>query len=386
MPILVQGSTITTTAQDIINCTSQDVRAVIQTTGADQAILLDYTSRIVNELLRFSRWKFQLSAPQVFLTTPGITDYWMGAGNKPNGTVDTGLELSDIFSIVPGEVIDRTQPKRLAKTDSPPVGQRFEMPGKPGIWRNAPDTPYILNIYPPPNQNTHQFIPKPAILSANAAGALPQRTYYVSLTFGDNCGGESVASAEQAYTLPAHFLLTVSSPVLPLTTDAVSLQTPTGPTIQFYNVYASTTPGGERKQVSSVALGTDWTEPTSGLISSGPAAPTQNTLAILGGYIIEFKYYQTRPVVTDVAQIIPIPDTYKDVVCAGVNWLTFKYLEMDENAQLWKSVFEAGKSQMVKDANLNPRGEEFIRPDSASISSSGNSGLGLDSGIESSLP
>jgi hypothetical protein len=387
MPIVSSsGLASTTTVQDILNCTSQDVRAVLQTTGADQAILLDYINRITNELLRFSRWTFLEGGPQVFLTVPGITDYWIGTGVAPSGCVNTNLGLNNVFTIKQGEFIDRSNNIRLGKTSSPPVGQIFSLPGKPKLWRNDQFTPYVINIYPPTNQNTKQFVPAASITTLAAGGTLPIRTYYLTMTFGDNVGGESTASIEQVITIPANFLLTVASPVLPITTDATTLQTSTGPLIGTWNIYAATTRGAERLQSSGINLGTDWTEPSTGLTTSGVTAPGTNTLAVLGGYVMEFNYYQSRLVLTDVTQVIQVPDTYKDVVCAGVNWLAFKYLEMDDNAKLWQQVFEAGKVQMIKDKQLFPRGEEFIRPDPASVTQSSTGGLGLDSGLESSLP
>lgn len=388
MPIVAQSNfPMTTTAGDIVDCVSQDVRAVLDNTDPDLQILLDYVNRITNELLRFSRWQFTTAETQVFLTTPGITDYWIGVGDPPSGCVDTQLALEDVFTIKQGEFIDRTQQKRLAKTGAPPIGQQFSGPGRPALWRNASATPYVINIYPPPNQNSFQFVPSACITTAESGGALSVRTYYLKVTFGDNCGGESAGSIEQVVVVPASQLLTVASPVLPLTTDAVTLLTTTGPTIDRWNIYAtSASAGAETLQLANIAMGTDWTEDASGLTTSGAAVPTSNTLAELGGYIMEFQYFQTRQTIDDVDTIIQIPDTYKDIVCAGTNWLAFKYLEMDTNAQIWKSVFDAGKSQMVKDANLFPRGEEFIRPDSAAVSRQATTGLGLDSGIETSLP
>lgn len=386
MPIVQQNNlTTTTTAGDIVNCVSQDVRAVLQTSDPDLTILLDYVNRVTNELLRFSRWKFLEGGPQVFLTIPGITDYYIGSDTTPTGTWNTGLGLDDVFTIKQGEFIDRSNQRRLGKTASPPVGQQFSLPAKPKLWRNDPSTPYTVNIYPPPNSNPFQFVPYAAMWTITPGGSLGIRTYYIKLTFGDNCGGQSAPSIEQIVTIPANFLLTVQSPVLELTTDAVVLATSTGPTIDRWSVYVSTNSGSERLQSSGITLGTNWTE-SGAALSAGVGVPSQNTLAALGGYVMEFNYYQTRQTINDITQIIQIPDTYKDIVCAGTNWLAFKYLEMDENAQVWKQVFEAGKVQMIKDANLFPRGEEFIRPDSTAVTFQTTTGIGLDSGLETSLP
>ena len=45
-----------------------------------------------------------------------------------------------------------------------------------------------------------------------------------------------------------------------------------------------------------------------------------------------------------------------------------------------------GKVQMIKDANLFPRGEEYIRPDASTLVRQTTTGIGLDSGLETSLP
>jgi hypothetical protein len=248
---------ITTAVSDILECVSQDVRAILQPT-TDATLLVDYTNRISMDILRYSRWKFLLSAPQEIQTVLGQTDYWIGpTGGGPN---DTGLDIDDLGSIKRDSVIDYTNFHKLGQTGETPIGAVFSKNGKPALWRNDSSTPFVLNIYPP----------------------------------ADNENGQS--------------------------------------------------------------------------------------------YRIQFRYYKPRVVLTSPTQIIQIPDIYKDVVCAGVNMLSFKYLHQDEDVQYWNQAFQQGKMEMVKDKNLFPAGGDFIRPDSATVQIQTVSGVGLDSGLESSLP
>ena len=71
---------------------------------------------------------------------------------------------------------------------------------------------------------------------------------------------ESAASVESSIAVSANNLLTVTSPS--------SVTGATG-----YNVYVASYSGGEIKQnTTAIAIGTNWTEPTSGLVT-GTAAP-----------------------------------------------------------------------------------------------------------------
>jgi hypothetical protein len=264
MPIVVNQNFITTPSSDsttlvsdILNCVSQDVRGVIQTTGGDAVILTDYTNRISLDVLRYSRWKFLESGVLQFPTVVGVTDYWIGA--LGGGANDTGLNLTDIQSIKRDSVFNRTvnsPQNRLFKTDEAPLGAEFSQNSLPKLWRNDVSTPSVLNIYPP---------------------------------------------ADQVYT-------------------------------------------------------------------------------------IEFRYFKVRKALTNVTQTLQIPDAYKDVVCAGVNMLTFKYLQKDEDMQFWMQTYQAGKQSIIRDKNLFPADGDFVRPDPTSIISTNNTGLGLDASVQYSIP
>ena len=400
MPIIFQsgssstGNGETTTVQQILNCTSQDVRQVLNpntgvTQVGDTTLLTDYINRISLELLRFSRWTFLESAPQVFITQQGVTDYYIGAGGQPIGTANTALSLSDVQFIKEDAVYNRSTNKVLFRTDNPPLSYNLQLAQRPLLWRYDPTTPDTLNIYPIPDGNSQQrnIIPGGPVLTFAPGGSLPQRTYYLKSAFQDSLGGIGLPSVENSITIPANNLLTFHSPILEIEgcSGITSVTTSQQVTIASWNVYASAATNTETLQSSAIAIGTDWTEPTSGLVNTGAAPLGSSTLALLGGYLIEFRYFQARQPLVNLSDLLQIPDVYRDVVCAGVNWLAYKYLKKDDEAQIWKSVYDRGKIEMVKDKNLFPR-EDFVHPDPASIVRAWRNGVGLDSGIETSIP
>jgi len=372
MAIVVQQSAVTspssdstTTVQNIIDATSQDLRKQIATTGEGGTALIDYVNRISLAILRFSRWRFLLSPPKRFITELHQTAYWIGpSADVPNNVQDTGLNLSDIQSIKRGSVLDRSNFRLLSETTEPPflssLSERdaSSRPGKPRLWRNAVDTPNILNVYPAPdNQNTYQPVPAAPVLSSTAGGALAQRTYFVKLTLVDTLGNESTTSNAARQVIAANNLVVVAPP------DPTFQKGTSGVLYDRYNVYASTTEGSETKQnTSPVAITATWTEPASGLVV-GANPPTTNTLEPLRGYVIEFRYYKIRQQLTAAGQILQIPDQYKDIVVAGVNWLAALYLGLDATARDWKERFYGGLVELIHDKNLFPRGSEFVRPD-----------------------
>jgi hypothetical protein len=101
--------------------------------------------------------------------------------------------------------------------------------------------------------------PAAPTLGQTSGGTLAATTYSVKLTYIIS-GVESAASVESSFAVSANNLLTVTSPS--------SVTGATG-----YNVYVAKYSGGEIKQnTSAIAIGTNWTEPTSGLVT-GTAAP-----------------------------------------------------------------------------------------------------------------
>src|SRR5215831_2001084 len=106
-------------------------------------------------------------------------------------------------------------------------------------------------------------------------GALGATTYFVKVTYV-NPSGETVASAESTQAAGANTLLTVTSPIA-------------SGTATQYNVYVSNTAGGgsgaETLQTPTpINLGTNWTEPTTGLVV-GVAPPVVNST---GGSLPKF--------------------------------------------------------------------------------------------------
>lgn len=386
MPVIPgYGSDTTTTVQNIMDGTSQDLRQVLSSTsGGGINILLDYVNRINLQLLRASNWQFLVSQPQQFVTQQNATDYWIGnATGNSQYQVDTGLGLSDLRVIKEDTVFDRTNNVKLYKTDNAPIGSNLEFSdgtyrvGRPKQFMLTHDTPYLLRIFPAPdNQTTYQPIPAaPICTSPTSAGSLPGRFYYVMVTFVDELGNESSNSRETKIFVPANTLVTVASPKSPLVSAS-------GVHYVSYNVYASSVSDNETLQtVTPASIGGSWTEPTSGLITSGPTFPTQNNLEPIDGYLMEFRYYKVRQQMTATGQIIQIPDDYKDIVIAGTNWLGFKYIRRMSEAQEWSQVYKMGLSEIIRDKNQFPHGGNFIGPDPASINNNFQAVESTDPGI-----
>lgn len=369
MPVIIPSSSggssagATYTAQDIINGASQDLRSQIPTTST---ILLDYTDRIHKEIIRSSRWSFMLAGTQQFITRPGVTDYWIGAtGSNPQGSVDTGLNLPDIYRLKEDSVLDRSNNQQLYRTEyTPPNLTTFEFPD--GQSRQLRPTNFnhlnyssLLRLFPAPNnQNGYQPSPESPICSITSGGALPLRTYSVKYTIVDSTGAESSASANATpIVVPANFLLVVNSPVFPIPSAV-------GVGYSQYKVYASTVVGNECVQNSNTAItsGSNFTEPTSGLVTTTSLAPTLNSLTKMNGYLIEFRYYRQRLKILSAATTLLIPDDYKDILIAGVNWLGYMYLKMPTDAKMWFQQYENGIREMIRDRNQFGVGE-FMQPD-----------------------
>lgn len=361
----------TKTVQDVINAVSQDIRSVLGTTGSDAAILTDYVNRVSLKILRQTNWTYLLSAPQYFMTRIGVTDYWLGAtGSQPQGALDTGLNLTDLRTVKPATVYDRSNFRGLGRFDDAPLTYGFtnrdnvSTLGPPRAFKITLDNSSLMSIYPAPdNKNSYIPVPDPPLCTTSTGGALSARTYYVKISIVDSNGGEStVNTMETKVFVPANSLLVVKSPKFSFTAAD------SGITYTGYKVYASTTSGSECVQNggSSITLGSDFTESNSGL-STGTALPLSTaTLAPLGGYLIEFRYFKKRTQLSSVGQTIQIPDDFFDVVVAGVNELAYRYLQKFDAAMLWKGTFQDGIREMIRDKHLLPEpSSDFLRPDEA---------------------
>ncbi len=117
-----------------------------------------------------------------------------------------------------------------------------------------------------PNGGTfrRQLPPPPSVplLSTGAAGALLARTYFVVTTYFNSATGETTVSPEATIAVPLNNVLVVTSPA------ARSGFTQ-------YRVYVGTAPGTETLQ-ATVNFGTNFTEPTTGLVA-GALPPTVDT-------------------------------------------------------------------------------------------------------------
>jgi hypothetical protein len=358
------------TAQQIISSTQTDVMNQI---GFNHPILLDYCNRISLDLLRSTKWDFLESDVQTFLTRQGVTAYWIGAtGANPAGTFDTGLNLTNVKFIKHGSVYDRSNFRTLGSVTEAPVSAVLSYtdgtarPGRPAVYRNNIDTPFTLNIFPAPDQqNVQAPQPEPPLVSTVAGGALPARTYNLIVTFRDALGGESTAAAYSTpLYIPANSLAVVQSPTtLVPTNDA-------GVPYNADNVYASASsnqPQNTTRQAVSIALGTNWTEPTSGLITTGPNPPSFNSCATFNGYVIQFRYYQLEATITSFSQVLQVPDRYVDVMIAGVNWLALKFLSRTQEAMEWLGTYRTGLTAMVRDRNQQNRFADYIGPDPSAL-------------------
>jgi hypothetical protein len=109
--------------------------------------------------------------------------------------------------------------------------------------------------------------PASPTLSSVAGGALAAATLYVETTYV-TASGETPPSAVGSLAVAADDLLVVASPAAPAPASAVG-----------WNVYVGASSGAEQKQNGStpIAIGANWTEPTTGLVSGTAAPPSANT-------------------------------------------------------------------------------------------------------------
>lgn len=368
MPFLFQAST---TAQSVLDSVAQDVRQTLSAaTAPDTGILLDYLDRISKEMLRASRWMFLESAPIQFVTQLGISDYWIGPNQTgPLTAYDTALNLTDLRLIKPKSVLDRSNFLTLGHVNEQPLAARLayadstSRPGRPAVWRQDETSPFILNLYPASdNQNIYQPQPISPIGTRVLSGSLPDRFYYLATTFVDSFGNESTAPSPSRIFIPANSLVVVNPPAEPVPAGTSGVQ------YNRYNVYTGTEADSLTLQSTGTEISTalTWTEPLTGLETTGVNPPDTNELEPLAGYVIEFQYYKLRVPITTLGQVLQIPDDYSDIVKAGVNAFAFSYLTRPTEAQKWYALYREGIGQVIRDINNMIRGGDYIAPDPAS--------------------
>ena len=109
--------------------------------------------------------------------------------------------------------------------------------------------------------------PAAATLSQVSGGSISATTYYVELTYLNSSGQQTTGSTEASLAVDANHLLQVSSPAASGSGGGAAVS---------YNVAVSTVTGTETIQNSTpIAIGTNWSEPTSGLVA-GTALPGGN--------------------------------------------------------------------------------------------------------------
>jgi hypothetical protein len=367
---------MTLQVSQITALTSQDIRSQLANSGTDQSILVSFVERIQLDMLRTSNWTFLLSGAKQFITQTGVTDYWIGAtGSQPSGAVDTGLNLTDLKRINEDSVYDRSNFRQLDKIEYKPNAPGLSYADNtsrqdiPRAWVEDPDRPYLFRLFPAPkNANGYQPVPESPICTTTVSGTLPNRIYWVNVTLVDSLGNESTAAPNPTKIfVPANSVLVVNAPVPGITQSASGVQ------YNQYNVYAynagtTVTSSGygtlTKQTVTPVSITNTWTEPTSGLTTTGTSAPAANNLTPLDGYIIEFKYWQQRPAGLSAGSTLLIPDEYKDVIVAGTNWLASQFINKATDTQYWGGIYQNGLRTMIRDRNLSPK-RDFIQPDTA---------------------
>ena len=172
----------------------------------------------------------------------------------------------------------------------------------------------------------------------------------------DLAGKESTPSTTARQFVEASKLLTVKAPQPAITAGSAGIS------YLRYNVYAATTEDSETKQgAGNIATSSDWTEPASGLTTSGAVVPTASTLDSLRGYVIELRYYKVHSPLTGVNDTVLVPDAFRDAVVAGVNWLGCEYLKDFDRASRWRAVFNEGVARLTRDEHHFGRAL-FVKP------------------------
>lgn len=118
------------------------------------------------------------------------------------------------------------------------------------------------------------------------------------------------------------------------------------------------------------------TPPTTAAINGQP--PATSTIQPLNAYVIQFRYYMQRNQIVNPTDVLQIPYQYKDIVIAGVNYLTARYSNVgratgvNQSVLDYKAEFEAGLMQIRRDLKAQFRKVDFISPDTVTQYQVGN--------------
>ena len=118
--------------------------------------------------------------------------------------------------------------------------------------------PFVQGVFIDNSKNV-AAAPGAPVTGTTAGGTLAATTYFVRTTLV-NAQGETLASSEVSQAALINTLLTVNSPVAASGATA-------------YRIYAGQATGSETLQ-ATVPIGTNWTEPTTGLITGVPVPVT----------------------------------------------------------------------------------------------------------------
>jgi hypothetical protein len=187
----------------------------------------------------------------------------MTNASVPPGTWVFGIRARDVVKQLS---VNMATFNLIVTSTSPIVAQAIQNPDWAGTIVDMYHH-YTGVLVPIGTKTSDQYVtiapPAAPTLSSVAGGALAATTYYVKISYKSSTG-ETLASSESSLAVAANNLLQVTSP--PPATGAVG-----------WDVYVSTTTGAETEQnLSPIAIGTNWTEPTTGL-SAGTGLPAANT-------------------------------------------------------------------------------------------------------------
>ena len=152
---------------------------------------------------------------------------------------------------------------------------------------------------------THVVVTNPGsapTTSEVAGGSITGTTYYATFTYTDALGNQTLPSPEATQAVSTSFLLKVTSPSP--STGAF-----------YWDVYVSTTTGTETLQKKGIPIGTDWTQPVTGLIS-GAAMPVANTTATANVTVTLNNYPDNYNIefVSPVEQVVTIALTWNTLL------------------------------------------------------------------------
>lgn len=237
----------------------------VQNTPSGREVAVSYESYPRYEwALKFNALRNYLTVAEakqlqsLFMLLKGRGDYFLFADpeqNYANGTIGTGNGTNTQFRLLYGH-------------SEPASGLAFAEPVQ---------NPYNYTIKADGVILAEAGTGTPAVpaLGQVAGGTKAARTYYVRIAYVTAAGGVSNSSPEASLAVAVNSLLTVNSPAA--ATGATS-----------YNVYVGTAANGETL-AATVAIGTNYTEPTTAL-APGAAYPTTDgsTFTVAASGLITF--------------------------------------------------------------------------------------------------